>query len=172
MKKQKNAFVFPRILKHYYLVFKLDHFRQFRMKAMKQLGSYENNFLNFVEGSLFMYLYRSNFITNLFMIKSVMELGVFLVNNKRRYHTHYYTTPGDIITVLQSYFYLVKDDLLLRLDKDMIVRPTPRYMEINFKFLCIFCTRKPNIFDLSLHYTSNDVDVFVGVDFCGKPKIS
>jgi hypothetical protein len=139
---------------------------------MKQLGSYENNFLNFIEGSLFMYLYRSNFITNLFMIKSVMELGIFLVNNKRRYHTHYYTIPGDIITVLRSYFHVLKDDIFLRLEQDIIVRPTPRYMEISFKLLYIFCMRKPNLFELSLHYTSNDVDVFVGVDFCVKPKIS
>jgi len=139
---------------------------------MKQLGSYEDNFTNFIEGSLFMYLYRSNFVTNLFMIKSVMELGIFLINNKRRYHTHYYTRPGDIISVLPSYFHLIEDDLLLRFEQDMIVRPTPHYMEINFNFLFIFCMRKPRVSDLVLHYTSNDVDVFVGVDFCAKPKIS
>jgi hypothetical protein len=142
------------------------------MKAIKQLGCYDSNYSNFIEGSLFMYLYRSNFITNLFMIKSIMELGIFLVNNERRYHTHYYTRPGDIITVLPVYHDLVKNDLLLRLDQDMIVRPTPKYMEINFSFLCIFCMRKPNVSDLTLHYTSNDVDVFVGVDYCVKPKIS
>ena len=70
---------------------------------MKQLGSYEANYTNFIEGSLFMYLYRSNFVTNLFMMKSVMEFGIFLVNNRPRRHTHYYTRPGDMITILHSY---------------------------------------------------------------------
>jgi len=169
-KYQTNEFVFPRILKHYYLVLKLDHFRRFRLKAMKQVGSYQENYLNFIEGRLFMLLYRSNFVTNLFMLKSLMELGIFLINNKRKYHTHVYTRPGDIVSVLPQYFFLLRNDLLMRLEQDMIVRKVPYYMEVNFKLMFIFCLSKPRL--RNIKYPLNDIDVYIGVDYVRTPKIS
>jgi len=133
------------MLKCYYLVLKLAHFRKFRLKAIKQLGSYEENYLNFIEGRLFMLLYRSNFVNNIFMLKSLMELGLFLINNKPGYHSHVYTRPGDIISILPKYFHLLKNDLILRVEQDMVLRSPIQYLLVNYHFMFIFILFKPRL---------------------------
>lgn len=110
------------MLKHYYLVLKLSHFRRFNRKALKQAGPYEGNYLNFIEGRVFMIIHRANFVNNLFMIKSLFELGIFTINYERKYHTLAYARPGDLIGVIPKYTSLIKNDLILRYKLKMIAR--------------------------------------------------
>ena len=162
-KEERHNFVDPRVLKHYYLTLKMNHFKKFRFKAMKQLGSYEENFLNFVEGRLFMLVYRSNFVTNMFMLKSLIELGIFTINYQRKYHPNEYATPGDVICAIHPYWGFIRDDVKMRWNKNMILKTIPRHLIVSQKLTFAVYITKPLIGNM--FFSFKNFDAFLGVDY-------
>jgi ribosomal protein S4 len=110
----------PRVLKHYYLVLRPADFRRQQNIALRKGRLFEQNFLNFVEGRLFMLVYRLNFVNNMFMIKSLLDLGLFTINNKVKYHIHAMANVGDIIGIKREYIDILRNDLILRLQDNVI----------------------------------------------------
>lgn len=95
-----------------------------------------------------MMAYRSTFITNLFLIRYVIDKGLFTVDGTVRYHYNYILKPGDMFQVSFDYKDLLSKDLLMRLHNDNIVYKVPNYLFANFNFMFVFFWRFPKLKDL------------------------
>jgi ribosomal protein S4 len=89
-------------------------------RAKRKLGYFYSNYLTFVEGRLFMLIYRSNFVTNMFKLKFIIDRGIFLVNGEPKYYSNYNVKVGEIVQVDFKYKDVVKADLKLRFMNDYL----------------------------------------------------
>jgi len=106
--------------------------------ANRQAGYYYGNYFTMLEGRIFMMAYRSTFITNIFLIRYVIEKGLFTINGLVRYHYNYILKPGDIFQVSFDYKDLFSVDLLKRLEYNNIFYKVPNYLFANFNFMFVF----------------------------------
>jgi len=130
--------------------------------AVKKMGYYFNNYLCLLEGRIFMMAYRSTFITNIFVIRYVINNGLFTVNVKVRRHYNYSLKPGDLFQVSFDYRKLIRKDLLLRLERNNILYKVPGYLFPNFNFLFVFFFRFPRKRDLAF---SIKIDIQLGSEY-------
>jgi small subunit ribosomal protein S4 len=79
-RRLKRKFLNHRLLKNFYIVLSYNNFRKYYGLARRKSGSFVGNYLVYLEGRLFMLAYRSNFITNIFLIRHVIKQGIFLIN--------------------------------------------------------------------------------------------
>lgn len=161
-KDLKNNYIERRLLKNFYLVLTYNNFRRFMNIAKGQKGYYIGNYLTLLEGRLFMISYRSNFITNIFLIQHVIKNGLFNVNGVTRNHFNFIIKSGDILQVNFNYKKLFYNDILLRLDNNIIFYRLPKYLFANYNFLFIFFWRQPKIKDLIFPIT---LDVLAGAEY-------
>jgi len=96
-KRFKNEFLLPRLLYNFYLVLSRRNFMKYSNRAKQRKGYYIENYLGLIEGRLFMMVYRSHLISNLFMIRYTIDHGMFFVNNKVRSHYNSILRPGDFL---------------------------------------------------------------------------
>jgi ribosomal protein S4 len=96
-KRFKREFLLPRLLYNFYLILSRKNFMKFANIAKQKQGSYIENYLGLIEGRLFMMVYRSHLISNLFLIRYTIEYGIFCVNEKLRSHYNFILKPGDIL---------------------------------------------------------------------------
>lgn len=148
MKKFKDNFIERRYLKNFYLVLTYKNFRRYMDLAIRKMGYYYGNYFSLLEGRIFMMAYRSTFITNLFIIRYVVDKGLFTINGKIRRHYNYSLVPGDVFSVSFDYKSFFYNDLLLRLEKNNIFYKVPNYLFPNFNFMFVFFYRFPTIDDL------------------------
>ena len=107
-----------------------------------------------------MLIYRSNFITNIFKLKHIIDRGIFLVDCKIKYYSNYLVKYGELIQVHFKWIRFLKNDMRLRfINWNITRRRRPgRYIFINYKYMFIFFIRAPKeeelflptIFDLYL----------------------
>ena len=121
------------------------NFIKYRELAQRLHGLFINNYLNFVEGRLFMLVYRANFITNIFKLKSIIDRGIFLVNGNRKYHSNYHVKVGELIQVDFKYKKLLSIDMKYRFFQKVILINPGKYLFINYKFLFILFLRSPKL---------------------------
>jgi|SRR6266498_4958061 len=119
-KKRKKNYIRPKILYNYYFTLRRKNFRKLLFKAKRRYGFFEENYFTFIEGRLFMLVYRSNFVSNLFQLKFIINKGVFLVNGKKRYHSNFNVKIGEIVQVDFKYKDLVFNDMLVRFFRDIV----------------------------------------------------
>ena len=137
-KEFKKNFIQKRLLKHFYLVLSYRNFRRYMNLAVRRTGSYISNYLCLLEGRIFMIAYRSTFITNIFIIRYVIDKGIFTINGKIRKHYNFSLIPGDLFQVSFDYKDLFYRDLLLRLENNNILYRVPKFLFPNFNFLFVF----------------------------------
>jgi ribosomal protein S4 len=113
-KKLKADFVKPRYLKHYYLILRMKQLQRMQKKAVRGMETFDANFLTLLECRLFMLVHRLNLINNMFVIKQVIDHGVFCINGIVKYNPNVHAKVGDFITVNKPYLQAVEDDMLLR----------------------------------------------------------
>lgn len=65
----------------------------------KMVRGFMSTYLGLLEGRLFIVVYRLNLINNIFMIKNMINLGVFHVNLKKKTHINTPIRLGDFIIV-------------------------------------------------------------------------
>jgi len=106
--------------------------------ANRKIGYYYSNYFTILEGRIFMMAYRSTFITNIFLIRYVIDKGLFTVNGVVKTHYNYSLKPGDIFQVSFDYKHFIREDLLLRLEKRNILYRVPNYLFANFNFMFVF----------------------------------
>lgn len=147
-KRFKSAFIQRRFLRNYYLVLTLKNIRKYMYLASRKAGYYYGNFFTLLEGRIYMLAYRSTFITNIFLIRNVITHGIFTVNGLVRRHYNFVLQPGDIFQVSFDYRPLMREDLLMRLDRDNIFYRVPNYLFSNFNFMFVFFWRFPKKEDL------------------------
>jgi len=138
IKKFKENFIERRYLKNFYLVLTYKNFRRYMNLASRKLGYYYGNYFSLLEGRIFMMAYRSTFITNLFIIRYIIDKGLFTINGKVRRHYNFSLQPGDLFQVSFDYKEFFYKDLLLRLEKNNIFFKVPNYLFPNFNFMFVF----------------------------------
>ena len=162
MKKFKENFIERRYLKNFYLVLTYKNFRRYMNLASRKLGYYYGNYFSLLEGRIYMMAYRSTFITNLFIIRYIIDKGLFTINGKVRRHYNFSLQPGDLFQVSFDYKEFFYKDLLLRLEKNNIFFKVPNYLFPNFNFMFVFFWRYPRIKDLVFPV---DLDVQLGSEY-------
>lgn len=159
-RKINKNYLNHRILFNYFLILKKKQFLKFAEKAKRINGFFIENYLIFLEGRLFMFIYRSNFVTNIFKLKSIIEKGVFLINNEKKFHPNVLLKVGDIVQVNFDYLTLIKQDFFFRLINFVTIKQKLyKYMFINFKFMFIFFLRAPRINDIKYPF---NIDIYLG----------
>jgi ribosomal protein S4 len=96
-------------------------FKKYMYKARRTRGSFINNYLTFLEGRLFMLVYRSNFVNNIFKLKFIIDRGIFLVDGEKKYYSNHNVMPGQLVQASFDYRDLLKKDFKLRLRKGCIL---------------------------------------------------
>jgi len=147
-KRLKDRYLWPRLLKNYYLTLSWRNMNQYYKIARKKVGNFINNFLMLLEGRLFMIVYRANWINNLFMIKNILEADIFYINGKVRSHCNYHLKFRDILTIHKDFIEFFKNDLLLRINEGKVIWSAPNYLYINYIFFFIFIMHKPVLSDM------------------------
>lgn len=161
-KRFKENFIDRRYLKNFYLVLTYKNLRKYMNLASKKVGYFYGNYFSMLEGRIFMMAYRSTFITNIFLIRYVIDKGLFTINGLVRYHYNYILKPGDIFQISFDYKDLFKEDLLLRLDNNNIFYKVPNYLFVNYNFLFVFFWRFPKLKDLVYPI---DLDLQIGAEY-------
>lgn len=161
-KRYKKNFIQKRYLKNFYLVLSYRNFRRYMTLASKKVGYYYGNYFSLLEGRIFMMAYRSTFITNIFIIRYVIDKGLFTINGKIRRHYNYSLIPGDLFQVSFDYKNFFYKDLLLRLKKNNILFKVPEYLFPNFNFMFVFFWRYPKIDDIIFPIW---IDIQVGSEY-------
>ena len=162
-KEDKKRYLYPRFLKHFYLILNLDDLRKMQAIATKKKENFESTFLKLLECRLFMVVFRLNWITNIFMIKSMIDHGIFTLNGKVKKHSNVVFKIGDIIGVNDVYRELLIYDLILRYKKNIIFWNTPSYFFLNYKFMFGIFWKNPEKNDLE--FVTDKIDVFLGSEF-------
>lgn len=147
-KRFKEDFISRRYLRNFYLVLTYKNLRRYMDLANRKVGYYYGNYFTILEGRIFMMAYRSTFITNIFLIRYVIDKGLFTVNGIVRRHYNFVVNPGDIFQVSFDYKDLIRKDLLMRLDNNNIFYKVPNYLFANFNFMFVFFWRFPKLKDL------------------------
>jgi ribosomal protein S4 len=162
-KRIKKKYLLPRYLKHYYLVLRMSDFRRFQDKAAKKVGRFDSNFLIFVECRLFMLVYRLNYINNIFMIKSLVDAGMFTINNEIESHSNFTAGIGDVISIVPNYKELIRMDMILRFQYDIVFFRIPIYLITNYKFLFSIFWSQPRL--KNVYFPVDQIDVFIGSEY-------
>jgi len=89
---------------------------KYRLLARKKKGYFFKNYLVFLEGRIFMLVYRANFVNNIFKLKFIIDRGVFLVDGKRKYYSNYNVKVGELIQVDIKRKKLFMLDMILRFE--------------------------------------------------------
>jgi len=163
-KKFKNEFLLPRLLYNFYLVLSRRNFMKYSNRAKKRKGYYIENYLGFIEGRLFMMVYRSHLISNLFLIRYIIEYGIFYVNERLKSHYNSILKPGDILWFFdkqwQKFF---KKEIKLKLRKNIIMWPIPQYLIFNTTFMFVLFFRYPRLKEIV--YPVGRVDIYLANDY-------
>lgn len=56
-------------------------------------------FIGYLEGRLFIIVYRLNLINNVFMIKNMINMGIFHINLKKKTHINSKMQLGDLLHI-------------------------------------------------------------------------
>lgn len=161
-KRHKQRYIKPKVLYNYYLILRRRAYRKYLYKAKKKYGFFYDNFLTYIEGRLFMLVYRANFITNMFKIQYAITKGLFLVNGIKRYHGNFNVNIGEIVQLDFKYKSLVTIDMKMRLEEQVIVLPPRSYLFMNYKFMFIFFVRAPKKYELDGNPIK--LDPYIGAD--------
>lgn len=144
-KKFKNNFIVPRILYAFFLFLTKKNFIGYIKKAKRRFGNFIENYLELLEGRLFMIVYRSNFVTNMFIIRDIIEQGVFCINDEVKYCFNYNLRVGEYVKLSGEYPELFRTDLIIRLEKRNILWPIPKYLIVNHVFMFILFFNYPKL---------------------------
>jgi len=84
-KRLKKNYIKPRFLRNFYLVLKRRNFIKYIKLSFKGklVRGFVSTYLGYLESRLFIIIYRLNIINNIFIIKNIINLGVFYINCKK-----------------------------------------------------------------------------------------
>jgi hypothetical protein len=163
-KKWKPDYIRPRAVKNFYLVLTKKNYRKYKENAAWQNGYFFSNYLIYLECRLFMLVHRTNFISNMFLIKSIINLKNFFILNCKTFNSYpnYQFYVGDFIQVSNDYKELLKKDLEIRLLNNTIFWKPPYFLYVNYKFMFLFIWRRPKLKYFPDYYDNWRFDIFKG----------
>ena len=107
-----------------------------------------------------MLVFRINFINNMFMIRNIINHGVFCINGEIKYNPNVVANVGDFISVDSKYVDLIRDDIIIKYRKDIIFWNTPEFMFINHQLMIAIFWRE--MMHADLEFFSKKIDVYLG----------
>jgi ribosomal protein S4 len=137
------------------------NFLKYRVIARKKKGYFFKNYIGFIEGRLFMLIYRANFVNNIFKLKFIIDRGIFLVDGVRKYYSNYFVNVGELVQVDFKYKKLLRIDMKIRFNNKNILYSPRKYLFVSYKFLFIFFLRSPKKEELKYPIR---LDVYKGGD--------
>ena len=111
----KDNYLIPRLLRNYYLIMNRSFIINRAQQASRGMGKFVSKLIIEFEGRLYNLVYRVNWISNIFMVKSIIDLGCFVVNNKFTTYPLYQVKLGDIVWIRKPWDRLIRLDMRLRL---------------------------------------------------------
>jgi|GraSoiStandDraft_24_1057298.scaffolds.fasta_scaffold13180_2 ribosomal protein S4 len=163
-KRFKDDFLLPRLLYNFYLIISRRNFMKISIRAKKRKGYYIENYLGLLEGRLFMMVYRCHLVSNLFIIRYIVKHNMFWVNEKIRVHSNSIMKPGDVLWFGDKQWKrLFKRDLTLRVRKNVIMWPIPRYLIFSTKFMFVIFWRFPKFKEIV--YPAGKIDIYLANEY-------
>lgn len=165
VKRLKPNYIRPRYLRSFYMILKKKTYVKYIQISMKGklVRGFASTYLGYLEARLFIVIYRLNIITNIFMIKSIINLGVFYINLKKKTHINTKLNLGDILTVKKSWRKILKKDIKIRVKKEIISRNIKNYyanfIQLYFVFYKVYNIKEVN-------YPIR-IDLYRAIDFIG-----
>jgi len=148
-KRLKLKLVLKHYLRNFYMVFSLNTIAKFMRIAKRQRGYFFPNFLNFLEQRIYMLAYRTQFITNMFIIRQVIRYGMFAVNGVIKYNYNFRVKPGDWFHFSsKDWRKLFRRDLIIRLKRKNVLYKAPKYLFMNYRLLYAIILRRPRKWDI------------------------
>jgi ribosomal protein S4 len=97
----KENYIKPRFLRQFYMVLKQRTMLKYVKIALKGklVRGFVSTYLGYLEARLLIVVYRLNIINNIFMIKSIINLGVFYINNEKKKHVNTRIKLGDFLQI-------------------------------------------------------------------------
>jgi len=94
-------YIKPRYLRSFYMVVKKRNYIKYVKLAIKgkMVRGFVSTYLGYLESRLMVIIYRLNIVNNIFMVKSLINLGVFYINLKKKTHINTRMYLGDYLHV-------------------------------------------------------------------------
>jgi hypothetical protein len=160
-KRFKYKYIAHRFLYNFFLIIRRRSYKKYRLIARKKKGYFFKNYLVFIEGRLFMLVYRANFVNNIFKLKFIIDRGIFLVNGEKKYYSNYNVKVGELVQVDFKHRRLLLTDMILRFEYKNILFSPRKYLFVNYNFLFIFFLRPPKLKELKYPIR---LDIYKGGD--------
>lgn len=147
----KKKFISLRLVKLFYLTLSYKAFRKLSLKAKKQDGLFESNFLFLLESRIVPIVYRSGLAFNMFEILSLVRTAQVYVNKVLYNNLNFSVKVFDLISFsskVSRYLYLSLLSRLLRRRKKSILFNSSKFLFVSYKLMCFFLKRHPKEKDL------------------------
>lgn len=164
-KRLKPNYIKPRYLRKFYMVLKRRNYIRYINLAMKGklVRGFVSTYLGYLEARLFVIVYRLNIINNIFIIKNIINMGIFFINKKKKTHINTRMKLGDFLQINKTWKPLLKKDMIVRAKK-RIIRRNIRNFYINYKKLYFFLYKPYKYSDIKYPIR---IDLYRAIDFIG-----
>lgn len=149
-KKFLSSFLSLRLVKLFFLTLKYRQFRKMAKVAAEKDGLFEANYCLLLEGRMPSFVYRTNFMYNMFEILYFVKSGNILVNNVLMNYVNLVINVGSFVTFLyrKKARKLFRTNFFKRFNTHTVLFNTPRYLFVNYKLFYAFMERAPKAKDL------------------------
>jgi len=121
------------------------------------INSNSSGTMGILESRLDLIIYRMGFAESLFKAHQLINHGFIFVNGIKTHSKSFNVKKGYSIEINPKYWDLVFKEVHLRLKKDSIFLPAPKYLEINYKLLSGILLENPTSSDLH-YFTPMDIE--------------
>ena len=148
-KMMKWRFVSLRLLKLFFLTLQYRQFRRIARVSMKKDGLFQNHFCANLEGRIVSFIYRTNFMYNMFEIITFVKHANVYVDGVLIDYVNYVVRVGQFVTFKRGVRRFFRHNLIRRFRTKGVIFNSPRYMFVNFKLFFAFMERYPFNRDLA-----------------------
>lgn len=152
-------------LKKFYGNITESQFYNLYLKALKKKGKTTDNLLVLLERRLDSVLFRMNFTNSIFHGRQLINHNLIKVNGKIVNIPSYQVKDKDLIEISDKKLDNVSKNILFSLDKKLINRQVPSYLEVNYNIFSGIFLHTPNITDL---WYPVDINVSYIIEFYSK----
>ena len=146
-KKFKKRWVSIRLTKLHFIVIKQRQFRKFFRKAQRLFGNVEATFYYMLECRAINYLYRTNFVPDLFTSIEVIKRKWMYANFIKFKSIHHLLEIGGFSTCIKKKIGYLRRWLKRRIFLHAILFNVPRFIFVCFLFFFNVLVKKPRKFD-------------------------
>lgn len=142
-RKFNKRFLSLRIARLYFLTLKDYQFRSLFKRASKLNGNLESNYCLLLECRIMAIFYRTNFLHNIFEILQYIKSGNVYINYKKETYINNNISNTSRITCSKNTIYRLRLLLKRRLDSQIILFNTPKFLFISYYFFFAYICKLP-----------------------------